>query len=1051
MKDNNKKGKRITSVLIKSGSLLTAFLGIIVIFGWILDVPQLASFGRDKIPMALSTAVLFVAYGLMIFTYYRLPSNRIVLRCGIIFCSLAIFTSLLFFYLSMNGILLEIEHLGMKISGDVHGYVSGHMSPVTAILFLFVGCSFLIILLKTKKQKLIRTALALSILVIFISIILLLSYLFSTPLLYEGNFTPPALTTSIAFLFLGISLFLILLFEIWTYEELSKALGTRSTYILFLIFIILIISIITAGYSYYRIYEKQYRAGIEQQLSSIASLKVNQIVQWRKERLGDAEVLYMNAEFSGLVNRYVNNHKDTEVKKRIKAWIEEVRNASQYSKICLYNTKGVEEISSHDEKNICPFISSENFSEVLKTRKVVLKDLYRDINDKQIYLTIFVPILSSQTGGNVIGILALNIDPEQFLFPLINEWLTQSKTAETLIVRRDEKEVIFLNELKFKKNTALNLRNPLTNINLPAVKAVLGKTGIVEGIDYRGVPVVAYVCPIPNSPWSLVARIDRSEIYESLTERLWMLIVIVIILFFTSAAIIGLIWRHQRVRFYAEKYLIEKERASLQDIISKSLNEIYVFDADTLKFIFVNNGATANLGYSMDELVKMTPLDIKPRFNFSSFRQVIAPLYEKKIPVLLFETVHRRKDGSEYYVEVHLQLIDSEKGLVFLAVINDITERKRVQDELINSELRLRRAVLNSPFPIMIHAEDGEVIMISDAWTEITGYTHKEIPTTAAWSEKAYGEKKQIVQKDIDRLYGITKRTYEGDYEIITINGDIRTWEFMSAPLGVLPDGRRMVISMAIDITERKKAEEEVHKLNAELEQRVIERTAQLENANKELESFSYSVSHDLRAPLRGIDGFSEILLEDYSKKLGKEEQRLLNLIRSNTQRMGQLIDDLLSFSRIGKSGLSKSEINMTTLANSIYLELTTEHERKKISFKISSLPIAKGDSPLIRQLWHNLISNAIKFSSKKKDQLIEIGSIIKNEKEIYFIRDNGVGFDMKYYEKLFGVFQRLHSQAEYEGTGVGLAIAKRIVNKHGGDIWAESEINVGTTFYFYI
>ncbi|MCK9211141.1 MAG: transporter substrate-binding domain-containing protein [Ignavibacteriaceae bacterium] len=287
-----------------------------------------------------------------------------------------------------------------------------------------------------------------------------------------------------------------------------------------------------------------------------------------------------------------------------------------------------------------------------------------------------------------------------------------------------------------------------------------------------------------------------------------------------------------------------------------------------------------------------------------------------------------------------------------------------------------------------------------------------------------------------------------------------------------------------MDITKQKQTEEELRKLTDELEIKVTERTKELdekihkldksqkamlymvedlntvtselkeerqklEASNKELEAFSYSVSHDLRAPLRGIDGFSNILLEDYSDKLDQEGQRLLNVIRSNTQKMGHLIDDLLALSRIGRRELDKSEIDMKTLVNSIYHEVTSKQEREKIFLSISDLPRAKGDATMIRQLWTNLISNAVKFSSKKEKPVIGINSKVENGKNVYCIRDNGVGFDMKYYDKLFGVFQRLHSETEYKGTGVGMAIAKRIVTRHGGDIRAESELNVGTTFYF--
>ena len=276
-------------------------------------------------------------------------------------------------------------------------------------------------------------------------------------------------------------------------------------------------------------------------------------------------------------------------------------------------------------------------------------------------------------------------------------------------------------------------------------------------------------------------------------------------------------------------------------------------------------------------------------------------------------------------------------------------------------------------------------------------------------------------------------------------------WEH---PRSITTEEIEIANEVAIQITiaiEKARLLKETRSYATELEQRVIERTAQLENANKELEAFSYSVSHDLRAPLRGIDGFSNILLEDYSDKLDPEGQRLLNVIRTNTQKMGHLIDDLLVFSRVGRHQINKSEIDMKSMANLIYFEITSEEERKRISFAISNLPIAMGDTAMIRQLWTNLLLNAIKFSSKKEKPVIEISSIMDNEKTVYCIKDNGAGFDMRYYDKLFGVFQRLHTEQEFKGTGVGLAIAKRIVTKHGGDISAVSELNIGTTFYFYL
>ncbi len=260
---------------------------------------------------------------------------------------------------------------------------------------------------------------------------------------------------------------------------------------------------------------------------------------------------------------------------------------------------------------------------------------------------------------------------------------------------------------------------------------------------------------------------------------------------------------------------------------------------------------------------------------------------------------------------------------------------------------------------------------------------------------------------------------------------------------------RLTVAQLQEEIADRQQAENEIQKMNEGLEQRVKERTAQLESANKEMEAFSYSVSHDLKAPLRAIQGFSRILMEEHSARLDAEGLRLLSVIISNTNLMAHLIDDLLALSRLGRHAIGKGSVNLTATVRQISEQIKSHEPERDLQFMINDLPPAQGDRFLLSQVMQNLLDNAVKYTKPKKSALIEVGGKDEENETIYYVKDNGAGFDESYAHKLFGVFQRLHGGGEYEGTGVGLAIVKRIVERHGGRVWAEGKVNEGATFYF--
>ncbi|MDH3973462.1 MAG: PAS domain S-box protein [Deltaproteobacteria bacterium] len=404
-----------------------------------------------------------------------------------------------------------------------------------------------------------------------------------------------------------------------------------------------------------------------------------------------------------------------------------------------------------------------------------------------------------------------------------------------------------------------------------------------------------------------------------------------------------------------------------------------------------------------------------------------------------------RKDGTPFWCYASVSEFNHpEYGKVWVSVHEDITERKRAEELLRDSEEKFRATFEQAAVGVGRVALDGRWLAVNRKLCEIAGYSREELLektfqdiTYADDLEKNLNCINKILEGEIEN-YAMEKRYIRKDGSIVWINLSIAlVRESAGKP--------KYFISVIEDISYRKESEELLLQLNSNLKSS----TGKLEAANKDLESFSYSVSHDLRAPLRAIDGFSRILLEEYGNKVDEEGQRYLKVVRDNANKMGRLIDDILKFSRMGRKEMNMSDIDMKALALKVFNELKLMAPGREINFKAGELPTASGDQSMIRQVFANLLSNAIKFTKTRDVASIEVDAKIENDEIIYSVRDNGVGFDMAYKEKLFAVFQRLHGTDEFEGTGAGLAIVKRIIDKHGGRLWAEGTVGKGAIFRF--
>ena len=619
--------------------------------------------------------------------------------------------------------------------------------------------------------------------------------------------------------------------------------------------------------------------------------------------------------------------------------------------------------------------------------------------------------LTRKNGGEKIGIIVNAYDLES-LNEITANRIGMGETGEVVIGQKKGNDIIFLNSLRYSPDAVLELTVSMDDPSaVPMEKALSGDNGLIIAPDYRNVTVLAAYQYIPELDWGLVAKMDRAEAFAPL-----------------------------------------KLLRNIALIAGGACGVIAIFGG-----VVFSLSAARPISKLKDATDRFAKGDMDSRVNVAGKDEVsdLARSFNNMAEEikLLTESLEKR------IAERTWKLTRANEKLLI-----EINWRKQTEEEL----RKLSCAVEQSPATVVITDIKGNIEYVNPKFTQVTGYTFEEVKGHNSRILKSGKQAPEVYKELWDTI--MSGGEWHGELHNKKKNGELY-WEFASiSPIRNTEDVITHFIAVKEDITERKRMEEELQELNSFLEKRVAERTLELKDTNfqlqaeivkhkrtedklavtnKELEAFCYSVSHDLRAPLRGIDGFGKILETEYAKKLDEQGMSHLKRIRAASQRMGQLITDLLSLSRITRKEMKQEKVDLSTMVHKIASALQKRQPERQVEFAIAEGLFVRGDINLLKIAMDNLMDNAWKFTEKHSQTRIEFGISLHNGEHVYFVRDDGAGFDMTYVGKLFGAFQRLHSLSEFEGTGIGLATVQRIIHRHGGRIWAEGAVEQGATFYF--
>ncbi len=818
-----------------------------------------------------------------------------------------------------------------------------------------------------------------------------------------------------------------------------------TPWLLIVLFIIISASSILLGYFYYKSQKARLLNDKKLELSAIADLKVRQIAQWRNERIGDAVLIGENTPFLKLLSEYLHGTNSKILRSDIISNLKSIARSVEYKNILLIDSTGnVRGYYPNQDTTMGEHLKLL-FPELIKLKSGILTDLHKTSNVKFIHLDLVVPLINTwKKDSSVFGLLALRIDPRETLYPLVQTWPVPSKTAESLLIRQEENEIVYLNELKFKKNSELVLRKSVSEEKLPAAMAVRGIEGTIDGIDYRGASVVAAMKKVPGSPWYMIAKIDHNEVFSVLNDQMTMIIIIIILFILTAGLLLGILEWNENVRFYREKYEAELDHLALRkhfDYILKYANDIIFLTDRNMVIIEANDRATEAYQRDRNELIGMSLSKIRAPGAVKELENENRILDERGYST--YETVHIRKDGTTMPVEISARKVEIEGVKYFQSICRDITERKFAEETLRESEERFRKIFEESPISIVMTGKDLGIIRANSAFCKMLGYKEDELKSITL---RNFTHPDYVAGDDVSLLRLVAEEipVYHTENRYIRKDGSV-IWG--SATISIIRNNNDEVqyfLAMIEDISLRKIAEAEL-----------IAAKEKAEESDRLKTAFLHNVSHEIRTPMNAIIGFSALLSEPDTPEA--DRRQFIDIIFQSGSQLLSIINDIVDIANIesGQVKLNIKEMNLNSTLRSLNEQFSYKERTDVVSINLDAgLPdqqsLIMTDSTKLIQILSNLINNATKFTKKGR---IDFGYSLKDGYLEFFVKDTGIGIPPEHHDKIFERFFQVDHliSRKFGGTGLGLSICKAYVELLGGRIWLSSHPGEGTDFRFTI